>query len=56
MFLIPLADFLPKSVGPYVSLMLLGFVVGIFGHIIRAKWVVAVGVLRLWLTRGREER
>ena len=36
---------LPREFGPYVSLMLLGFVLGILGHLTRNRWLVAIGVL-----------
>jgi hypothetical protein len=40
----PLAA-LPREFGPYVTLMLLGFVVGILGHLTRSRWLVAIGVM-----------
>jgi hypothetical protein len=40
----PLAA-LPRDFGPYVTLMLLGFCVGILGHITRSRWLVAIGIL-----------
>jgi hypothetical protein len=45
----PVAEFLPRSIGPYVSLMLLGFLVGIAGHLTRSRWLVAIGVLMIFL-------
>jgi len=36
---------LPREFGPYVTLMLLGFVVGICGHLTRSRWLVAIGVM-----------
>jgi hypothetical protein len=45
----PLADFFPTSPGPYVALMLSGFVIGILGHLTRAKWLVASGVILIFL-------
>jgi hypothetical protein len=36
---------LPREFGPYVSLMLLGFVVGILGHLTRSRWLVAIGLM-----------
>ncbi|MEK6250641.1 MAG: hypothetical protein AABM43_01650 [Actinomycetota bacterium] len=36
---------LPRNFGPYASLMLLGFVFGIFGHIARSRWLVTIGLL-----------
>ena len=39
----PLAA-LPRNFGPYATLMLLGFCVGILGHITRSRWLVAIGI------------
>lgn len=36
---------LPREFGPYVSLMLLGFVFGILGHMMRSRWLVTIGLL-----------
>jgi hypothetical protein len=46
---LPLAELLPRDIDPYLSLMILGFVISIFGHVIRARWVVAVGILMIVL-------
>jgi hypothetical protein len=46
---LPLADLLPRSIGPYLTLMLLGFFVGMLGHLSRSKWLVAIGVLMIFL-------
>jgi hypothetical protein len=45
----PLADLLPQTPGPYITLMLIGFAVGILGHLSGAKWLVAAGVLLIFL-------
>jgi hypothetical protein len=45
----PLAALLPHNVGPYLALMLTGFAIGIFGHLIRARWLVAAGVILIFL-------
>jgi hypothetical protein len=45
----PLADLFPHSPGPYIALMLAGFVFGILGHVFRAKWLVAAGVALIFL-------
>lgn len=45
----PVADLLPRSVGPYVTLMLLGFLIGIGGHLTRSRWLVAIGVMMIFL-------
>lgn len=41
---LPLATLLPHSAGPYVALMLIGFGVGILGHLSGARWLVAAGI------------
>ncbi len=46
---LPLADLLPQSPGPYIALMLTGFVFGILGHMTRARWLVAAGILLIFL-------
>jgi hypothetical protein len=45
---LPLA-LLPHSPTPYITLMLAGFVVGILGHLTRARWLVAAGVILIFL-------
>ena len=45
----PVADFLPKSVGPYVSLMVAGFFLAIIGHLAKARWLVAIAILMIAL-------
>jgi hypothetical protein len=40
----PLAALLPDTHGPYIALMLIGFGVGILGHLSGARWLVAAGV------------
>lgn len=45
----PLADLFPHSPGPYIALMLAGFVIGIIGHVFRARWLVAAGVALIFL-------
>ena len=45
----PIAGILPESVGPYVSLMMVGFAVGVIGHLSRSRWLVAVGILLVFL-------
>ena len=47
--LVPLAALLPHSPTPYITLMLAGFAVGILGHLTRARWLVAVGVILIFL-------
>jgi hypothetical protein len=45
----PAAALLPTDPGPYIALMLIGFVVGIFGHLIRSRWLVASGIILIFL-------
>lgn len=39
-----LATVLPHSFGPYVGLVLAGFVVGIAGHLSSSRWLVVIGI------------
>jgi hypothetical protein len=45
----PLAALLPQSADPYIALMLIGFVFGILGHLTRIRWLVAAGVILIFL-------
>jgi len=45
----PLAELFPHSPGPYIALMLAGFVIGIVGHVFRARWLIAAGVALIFL-------
>ena len=45
----PIAGILPESVGPYVSLMVAGFVIGVLGHLSRSRWLVALGIILVFL-------
>jgi hypothetical protein len=40
---------LPESVGPYILLMGIGFAVAILGHLAGSRWLVAVGVIMIFL-------
>jgi hypothetical protein len=46
---LPFAYLLPHSAGPYIALMLIGFGIGIFGHLSSARWLVAAGVILIFL-------
>lgn len=46
---LPLADLLPHSAGPYIALILIGFAIGILGHLSSARWLVAVGIILIFL-------
>lgn len=43
------AALLPESIEPYLALMAAGFLLGAYGHLIRSRWVVAVGVIMIFL-------
>jgi len=47
--LLPLASVLPHSAGPYMALILIGFAIGILGHLSAARWLVAAGVILIFL-------
>jgi hypothetical protein len=42
-------SFLPESIGPYIALMGIGFAVAILGHLAGSRWLVAVGVIIIFL-------
>lgn len=46
---LPLAALLPHSIGPYIAVMLCGFAIGIFGHMSSTRWLVAAGVILVFL-------
>jgi hypothetical protein len=46
---VPIAALLPHSAGPYIALILIGFGTGILGHLTTARWLVAVGVILVFL-------
>jgi hypothetical protein len=43
------AALLAHSPGPYIALMLAGFVIGVFGHLFKQRWLVLAGVLLISL-------
>jgi hypothetical protein len=48
-FALPLAELLPRSPTPYIALMLAGFVIGILGHLTRARWLITAGIILIFL-------
>ena len=40
---------LPESIGPYIALMGAGFAIAILGHLSRSRWLVAIGVIMIFL-------
>jgi hypothetical protein len=47
--LLPIAAFLPQSIGPYIALVLCGFAIGILGHLSSSRALVAAGVILIAL-------
>jgi sulfite exporter TauE/SafE len=45
----PLATLLPHSASPYIALMLIGFALGILGHLSTARWLVVAGIILVFL-------
>ncbi|MFI5028792.1 MAG: hypothetical protein ACHQCF_07425 [Solirubrobacterales bacterium] len=45
----PLATLLPHSIGPYIAVMLSGFAIGALGYMSSARWLVAAGVILVFL-------
>jgi hypothetical protein len=45
----PAAELLPNTITPYLSLMLIGFTVGIVGHLYRSRVIVGIGVGLIFL-------
>jgi sulfite exporter TauE/SafE len=44
-----LAALLPHSAGPYIALVLIGFVTGILGHMTTSRWLVIAGIVLIFL-------
>jgi hypothetical protein len=44
-----LASLLPHSATPYIALVLIGFAVGILGHLSASRWLVAAGIVLIFL-------
>jgi hypothetical protein len=43
------ASVLPESLTPYLVMMVAGFVIGAWGHGMKSRWVVAFGILLIFL-------
>ncbi len=41
---LPVATLLPHSGTPYITMVLVGFVVGILGYMSSTRWLVGVGI------------
>lgn len=43
------ASLLPHSGGPYIALVLIGFAVGILGHLSTSRWLIVAGIVLIFL-------
>ena len=43
------ASLLPHSAGPYIALVLIGFAVGILGHLSTSRWLIVAGIILIFL-------
>ena len=46
---LPFATLLPHSAGPYIALVAIGFAVAIIGHLSAARWLIAAGIVLIFL-------
>jgi hypothetical protein len=49
MSLLSAGALLPDTIEPYLALMLGGFVIAIYGHMAKARWLVAIGIIMIML-------
>ena len=47
---LPLATLLPHSVGPYLALVAIGFVVAIVGHLGGLRWLIVAGIVLIFVS------
>jgi len=45
----PLGDLLPHTISPYLTLMLVGLLVGAAGHLYKSRLVVGIGIAMIFL-------
>jgi hypothetical protein len=43
--MIPLASNLSTGVGPFAAAMAFGFLIGVYGHVIRSRTMIITGIL-----------
>ena len=46
---VPLATVLPESVSFYLAMMLVGFLIGGYGHLAKSRLLIILGVLLIFL-------
>ena len=44
-----IADLLPHTISPYLSMMVIGFVLGTVGHLYKSRLVVGIGIALIFL-------
>ena len=49
MDLLPAGALLPDTIEPYLGLMVLGFLVAMWGHGMHSRWVVTIGIIMVFL-------
>jgi hypothetical protein len=49
MALLRAGAFLPDTIEPYLALMIGGFVIAVYGHLAKARWLVAIGIIMIFL-------
>ncbi len=49
MSLLSAGALLPETIEPYLALMVGGFLVAIYGHLARLRWLVAIGIIMVLL-------
>jgi len=42
-------DLLPESLGPYLAVLITGFIVGWYGHGLKNNWFIAAGIVLILL-------
>ena len=45
----PIAAVLPRDIEPYLGMVAAGFAIGVLGHLSRARWLITVGVILIFL-------
>ena len=49
MSLLSAGALLPDTIEPYLALMVGGFLVAIYGHLAKLRWLVAIGIIMVLL-------
>jgi hypothetical protein len=46
----PAAELLPTTLGPYLAVLIAGFLIGWYGHGARRTWLIALGIALILLS------